>query len=64
LGTNATIDQNPNLVDVMIQSDTDSIATIAGRDSHLTASSTYLLERADPATATTTDIEGNPRGGM
>ena len=52
---------DPALVEVIIQSLTDNVATMAGRNAHLTASSTALIGQADPAYATATDIEGNLR---
>lgn len=57
-------DGNPNMVDTLIQSAGDSPDTIIARSAKLTASSFLCMDNADSATATLTDIEGNPRGGM
>ena len=62
LGTNAIIDQDPNLVDVMIQSNDDSIATIAGRNSYPTLSSQCLTDIGNLTYKTASDILGYVRG--
>lgn len=57
-----TLTSNPNFIDTLIQSGSDTPSTVIARNAHLTTESASCLGNADPATATATDIEGKARG--